>query len=556
MPFIICFVPDFNWYQQKIVLRAFLDDLTLHLQANVTLYSWHSFCLAVDFQQETYDFVTRNFNSTGPIETAPDRTGGGFLPGGGVLILGQEQDSPEGMFSVEQSVSGSVADFAMYSRLLPRDAMVAFVLCIDSRSAQGGVVGTFDDFENNWEAVGDTELFSLPKSVFCRPESRDFILLPERRTYEGSLQLCTKLGLAMALPENILENTKLHEKAVSLESECVSAHGVNLWLGAQVDLGRKRWLSRKTGEEVSSIFGDRRYSRISESTQCLGQSASSTSGVWKSITCFRSKACTACEKASGRKFRMKGLCNDSLFDREFYMHGAENTKPVFHGVFYSKVFWSNATWVMTSRLYPRLRATMNTRLDDYPLGRHTWDVSGDLCPDGSTDILLTACDKDKFTCDDGACYEKAQRCDQRNDCSDKSDEEGCRLIVYPDDYSKTRLPPPKGQDKRANISLNINVTNIRNMDVLQQEIAFDICVLIRWEDLRLSYHNLRGDTYRNLVKDMTPLWLPRLVITDDTESRVDVEERSRSLIVIPGSFPLEEDDSLVTEGEDRGGDEG
>lgn len=517
----------------------------------MTLYSWHSFCLAVDFQQETYNFVTRNFNSTGPIETAPDRAGGGFLPGGGVLILGQEQDSPEGMFSVEQSVSGSVADFAMYSRFLPRDAMVAFVLCVDLGSAQGGVVGTFGDFEDNWEVVGDTELLSLPKDAFCQPESRDFILLPERRTFEDSVNLCTKLGLPMALPENGKENAMLHEKAVSLESECVSAHGVNLWLGAQADLEEKRWLSRKTGEEVSFLFGDRRYSRISESTQCLGQSASSTSGVWKSLPCLRSKACTACEKASGRKFRMKGLCNDSLFDRELYMHGAENAKPVFHGAFHSKVFWNNTIWVMTSRLYPHLRATMGTRLNEYPLGRHPWRVSGDLCPNDLTDLLLTACDVDKFTCDDGACYEKAQRCDQRNDCSDNSDEQGCRLIVYPDDYSKTRLPPPKGQDKRANISLNINVTNIRNMDVLQQEIAFDICVLIRWEDLRLSYHNLRDDTYRNLVKDMDPLWLPRLVITDDTESRVDVNERSRSLIVIPGSFPLEEDPSQVAECEAR-----
>lgn len=470
------------------------------------------------------------------------------------MVLGQEQDSPEGMFSVEQSVSGSVADFALYSKLLPRDAMVAYVLCVDSGTAQGSAVVAFDDLEDDWEAVGDTELFSLSKAVFCQAESLDFILLPERRTFEDSLNLCTKLGLSMALPKNSLENTKLYKMAVLLETECVSAHGVNLWLGAKADLVGKRWTSRKSGEAVTFTFGDRRYSRISERTQCLGQSASSSPGVWKSITCFKSKMCTACEKDSGRKFRMKGLCNESLFDRELYMHDTENMKPVFHGVFYSKLFWNNVTWVMTSRLYPNLRATMNIRLNEYPLGRHTWNVAGDLCPEGETDILMTTCPEDMFTCNDGTCYEKPQRCDQRNDCSDSSDEENCQLIVYPDDYSKTRLPPPKGQDKRANISLNVNVTNIRNMDVLQQEIAFDICVLIRWEDLRLSYHNLRGDTYRNLVKDMDPLWLPRLVITDDTESLVDVEERSRSLIVIPGSFPMEEDDSLVIEGKGNGDD--
>ena len=34
----------------------------------------------------------------------------------------------------------------------------------------------------------------------------------------------------------------------------------------------------------------------------------------------------------------------------------------------------------------------------------------------------------EFTCDDGACISMRERCDQLPDCSDGSDEEGCRML--------------------------------------------------------------------------------------------------------------------------------
>ena len=40
------------------------------------------------------------------------------LPGGGVLVLGQDQDSPGARFDSSQSFSGKIAQFGMWRKVL------------------------------------------------------------------------------------------------------------------------------------------------------------------------------------------------------------------------------------------------------------------------------------------------------------------------------------------------------------------------------------------------------------------------------------------------------
>ncbi len=46
------------------------------------------------------------------------------IPGGGVLVLGQDQDSPGERFDSSQSFSGKVTQFGLWDRVLTKDEIL------------------------------------------------------------------------------------------------------------------------------------------------------------------------------------------------------------------------------------------------------------------------------------------------------------------------------------------------------------------------------------------------------------------------------------------------
>ena len=61
----------------------------------------------------------------------------------------------------------------------------------------------------------------------------------------------------------------------------------------------------------------------------------------------------------------------------------------------------------------------------------------------------TGCSDDgEFTCKDGQCVQMEERCNQVPDCRDESDENGCQLIVFKDNYNKN-IPPIRAVDGGA-----------------------------------------------------------------------------------------------------------
>ena len=61
-----------------------------------------------------------------------------------------------------------------------------------------------------------------------------------------------------------------------------------------------------------------------------------------------------------------------------YLHDYFNDQPMFDGAVHSRVVWVDGSWVIESRLYPKLRARMLDEVD-YPVGLHKWEVEGDKC---------------------------------------------------------------------------------------------------------------------------------------------------------------------------------
>ena len=118
-------------------------------------------------------------------------------------------------------------------------------------------------------------------------------------------------------------------------------------------------------------------------------------------------------------------------------------------------------------------------------------------------------------------------CDQvtgkEPNCRDKSDENGCQLIVFENNYNKN--VPPIGQTARgdaipANVSISITLMMVVEIQERDHSIALQFEINLQWRENRATYQNLKDKTSLNALSnsDIEMLWLP-LIVYDNTDQK-------------------------------------
>lgn len=121
-------------------------------------------------------------------------------------------------------------------------------------------------------------------------------------------------------------------------------------------------------------------------------------------------------------------------------------------------------------------------------------------------MLLTSCHDNEYTCNDGTCIEKSRRCDLSVDCDDQSDELDCSVVVVPQGYA-SQLPPPTYKGTPLPILFGLNITSVRQFDLVSFSIAIDVYVRMQWKDRRLKYNNLLANSRANKLREWTEVRL-------------------------------------------------
>ena len=109
-------------------------------------------------------------------------------------------------------------------------------------------------------------------------------------------------------------------------------------------------------------------------------------------------------------------------------------------------------------------------------------------------------------------------------CRDESDENGCQLIVFKNNYNKNIPPITSDEDGRV-ISAQVNISTLLMKVVEIEEVAHAIHlqfqIKMQWKENRVKYQNLKDKTSLNALSnsDISMLWLP-LVIYDNTDQKV------------------------------------
>ena len=127
-------------------------------------------------------------------------------------------------------------------------------------------------------------------------------------------------------------------------------------------------------------------------------------------------------------FYIRGLCKEAVMDTKYKFadHTPVDQSSTMHydwgkatRSYVGPRGWvisrdeADKTWRMSHDKYPELQVKMLDP-DALPIGRHNWRIENNVCSLGQTSsqvLLMSACQEEEFTCDDGKCVNMTQRCD-------------------------------------------------------------------------------------------------------------------------------------------------
>ncbi|XP_064088250.1 uncharacterized protein LOC135202695 [Macrobrachium nipponense] len=464
------------------------------------------------------------------------------------MVIAQELDSLEGGLNVRQSIHGHVAHLQLFSKALDPSYLKMYVNCktpfVD--------VKPLLSFQNmsSFLVRGSTEISEIPLPDICKKEKETLVMLPEKRIFRTARDTCWRMKSDLAVPHTHAENTEMYDAVIMFDKQCVDAYGSLYWVGGYGKLDTGKWYRFSDDKEITYTNFAPGYENVQEDKKCLTVGGEVFPYVWFATNC-EYLTCPLCNFTNLASFTVRGLCKDTLLDRQMTISGYKNKKPLFDGMFYTSIYWNNASmsWRLSSRIDEELHGEMEVSMEDeYPVGVKKWNITGDKCKVNPVEVLITACNSTEYTCNDGMCIMKPQRCDMTIDCPDKSDELDCNIIMIPVGYS-TQLPPPKTGEEPLAIRFFIGITSVREINILGFRMALDVIFEQRWIDRRLRMKNLRTNTKANKVQDPESVWQPTLQIGDGSRSLADLNPRSRTLMVEREGDPIPDDETRVHEDE-------
>ena len=189
-------------------------------------------------------------------------------------------------------------------------------------------------------------------------------------------------------------------------------------------------------------------------------------------------------------------------------------------------------WNLTSLGKPDLFLTSQALRTTVLFGRQKWTMYNE--PKCSTespyelDLQLTACSQEEFNCRNGTCIAMAQRCNQKKDCSDGSDEMGCKIVVEPFGYQKDKPAPPKDTTKeKSNININMKLEGIQSISETDNTIGLLFNLEMQWLDPRLTFENLKMTTKLNILtsEENKLIWVPLVVFTNTLNKLTSLNDK-------------------------------
>ena len=404
-----------------------------------------------------------------------------------------------------------------------------------------GAPGDFLTWENaDWTLRGEAKIIEVDMELEgpCKREAQVQLFTADFKEHQGCMHHCQKIVNGRSPPVTTEEEWENFKFEVDLIAEDHSDLPY-MWLSAKMEAEEAIWKDFYTGQRLKDNWEKPYwYSTRKFGDHCLGAYtdvpwAKSWDDTWP-CSYFLDQSCP-CSYPAQPLLKLRGLCSpliNWLFSPKHLNDAPGNL--ILLGQLTTRIRYdaANSKWVLTDAKSGVKAVSRATELS-YVLGKHDWTISDDVykCSEGkpyTTKLKLTGCKEEgEFTCDDGQCIKMERRCDQvtgeEPNCRDKSDENGCQLIVFENNYNKNIPPIASDRDGTAipaNVSISITLMKVVEIEEVDHSIHLQFRISLQWQENRVKYKNLKDKTSLNALSDGdTPrLWLP-LVIFDNTDQK-------------------------------------
>ena len=480
----------------------------------------------------TYSTITRNnvlyFNGKEIMHiTTPRKEKMEFVEGynviyEGAFILGQEQDRVGGGYALNQVFSGEISDFEMWDHVLNDKMIEDFARC---KKPQIGNVVKWE--KELWQINQGSTIDYTKAKTFCQNETQH-VIFPTRQPRKIAKTICEVHGGTIATPMSAEEN-ELIKSLIEKHPDCVDEDktsqrnwGTLAWLGLKRIDGIWYDISQDDSYkpvESSLWSGDPLFSKETKVIDCV---YIKSDGTWMYIiqnngTCDYLDICTVCNIPNTPVFTLKGICDHSEIDWNYYL-GIDKSKGYithYDGYKRGEILMSNNSWSSFGTAH-NFTLPKNYKIP-YPVGRFAWQIFEPKCglnTDGyktKHHLTLSLCEfPNEYTCDSGQCIDIENRCNGVDDCKDESDEKNCQFVEIPASYVK-ESPPKRHQESNKTFPLKtkLRITNINLIDTTEMVMELTFRLGMEWTDRRLKITNLPNKEPFTIPSNIIDqLWIP------------------------------------------------
>lgn len=454
------------------VLTALYTDKEIFVRGDILL-RWSHLCLILAHDVTVY--VDGELKTTLKTSLPSDLRPG--VQGGGVLILGQDQDKPGGGFAPDDSFSGALADLQMFSRALTPEEVSSLSQCHMPPS------DSFLTLEEDWN-LNNVSQYTISRQDLCIPVHHRYIIFHRFITPSVNRQLCERLHGSLPREEDVQNILSAAEQYLNYRH----SNYIKLHFHLEADK------SNETGfKEMKVTWGPEEDINVSIFTRPY---------VFNITT-------PICKIPVKTYFRLVGL-PDTLSDKvdtKYQLHMQEGYHYL-RGVERSYFSFDEGSWCLHVLNQPQPVMCHESVSDFPPIGRRTWKDYNDQ---SSSTLVLTTCHKGQFTCDCGDCISLRQRCNSLPDCDDRSDEDKCDMVKM-DHIQRGSLTSVPSQP--LHIGARIRITNIPQIIFASGDYATNLLISLSWQDERQSFYNLLPGSvhYLDLQWLSYKMWVPKILL--------------------------------------------
>ena len=467
------------------------------------------------------------------------------------LIFGQEPDSFRGGFDKDQSYIGSLSEFNVWNYTLKDSIISEIAHC--KKLLQGNIVSWK---ESDWILNSVSKTNSVEVSDFCirKPE---YFIFPEKVRYPEARKICEVHGGSLALPRSEDESKDILDVVFEHKKTCIgnkiSPEDPAIWIGAK----RFNFTWYEAGPSITfeSIGSPLNYTKVSidpgyKNTLCAYiQNDGSWMDIQGDFGCYFKSLCTVCEIIDQPVFTVKGLCDVSDVDWNFYLDIDERYQiKRYEGYKKTDIVFdiNDKKWNIVAKQgyvssFNASYSKDGVSTVSYPIGRHNWDMQDMLCQvkDSEFPLSISFCGyPSHFSCDSGHCVDMNKRCDEKMDCNDGSDEKHCHLIDIPSSYSRPDAPDSPVGNIPLTIDMQNRIISIDSIDTMNMIVTITMEVTLKWFDKRLVFSNPEISKTNLITKDQTEMiWTPLREIINENAIIGEVMYDNEFSVKVNATYP-------------------